>query len=98
MGIRPGVRVASLDYSNHRNVKWAHLAHAQIVAECYTDAYAPQGEYWKLDEASRARALAAFREVGAQIAVDSNLPSDAPVPGWERIGHTRYFVCRLRTE
>jgi hypothetical protein len=105
MGIAPGARVASLDYSNHRNVKWARLAHARIVAEMYTDAYAPQGAYWKLDEAARARVLAACRRAGAAIVVDSNLPdlnrpdSDGRVPaGWEQIGNTRYFVYRLRAE
>jgi hypothetical protein len=74
MGIAPGARVASLDYSNHRNVKWARLARARIVAEMYVDAYAPQGAYWKLDDAARARVLAAFHRAGAAIVVDSNLP------------------------
>lgn len=99
MGIAPGVRVASLDYSNHRNVKWARLAKARIVAEMYADAYAPQGAYWKLDDATRARVLAAFERAGAAIVVDSNLPRDRRAPaGWEQIGNTRYFVYRLRTE
>ncbi|HMJ62423.1 MAG TPA: hypothetical protein VK493_11695, partial [Bryobacteraceae bacterium] len=109
MGIAPGVRVASLDYSNHRNVKWARLAKARIVAEMYADAYAPQGAYWKLDDAARARVLAAFERAGATIVVDSNMP-DSNLPdsnqpdvgrapaGWEQIGNTRYFMYRLRTE
>jgi hypothetical protein len=96
LGIAPGARVASLDYSNHRNVKWAHLAHARIVAEMYTDAYAPVGAYWKLDDVARAGVLAAFRRAGATIAVDSSVPRDGRVPaGWEQIGDTRYFLHRL---
>jgi hypothetical protein len=99
MGIAPGARVASLDYSNHRNVKWARLARVRIVAEIFADAYAPQGAYWKLDDAARARVLAAFERAGANIAVDSNLPRAGPVPaGWEQIGNTRYFVYRLRAQ
>ncbi len=104
MGIAPGARVASLDYSNHRNVRWARLARARIVAEMYLDAYAPQGAYWRLEDAARARVLAAFRHAGASIVVDSNLPDvsgsgERRVPaGWEQIGNTRYFMYRLRVE
>ncbi|HEY6990110.1 MAG TPA: hypothetical protein VH369_17070 [Bryobacteraceae bacterium] len=96
MGVPEGTRVASLDYSNHRNVKWARLARARIVAELYEDAYAPLGAYWKLDEAAQTRVLAAFRRAGATIVVDSSLPQQAQAPaGWERIGNTRYFLYRL---
>ena len=99
MGISPGARVASLDYSNHRNVKWARLGRARIVAEIFADAYAPQGAYWKLDDAARARVLAAFEQAGANIVVDSNLPRAGGVPaGWEQIGNTRYFLYRLRAQ
>lgn len=99
MGISPGARVASLDYSNHRNVKWARLARARIVAEIFADAYASQGAYWKLDDAARTRVLAAFERAGANIVVDSNLPREGHVPaGWEQIGNTRYFLYRLRAQ
>ncbi len=99
MGVAPGARIASLDYSNHRNVKWARLARARIVAEIFADAYAPQGAYWKLDDAARVRVLAAFERAGANIVVDSNLPRDGRIPaGWEQIGHTRYFLYRLRVQ
>src|SRR6185312_7014325 len=96
MGVPESVRVASVDYSNHRNVKWARLARARIVAELYEDAYAPVGAYWKLDEAAQARVLAAFRRAGATIVVDSSLPPQAQAPAaWQRIGNTRYFLYRL---
>jgi len=97
LGISPGTRVASVEYSNHANVKWARLARARIVAEVYTDAFAPRGYFWRLSTVSQASALRAFREAGAQFAVASDLPSGMNFPaGWERAGNTKYILYRLR--
>jgi len=97
LGIGPGTQVASVEYSNHANVKWARLARARIVAEVYTDAFAPRGYFWKLSADSQASALHAFREAGAQFAVASDLPSTMSLPaGWEHAGNTKYILYRLR--
>jgi hypothetical protein len=73
-------------------VKWARLTHARIVAEMFTDAYAPQGAYWKLDEA-------ACRRAGAAIVVDSNLPDlNRPVTGaFRRVGNKSETLAILCT-
>jgi len=97
LGVSPGTQIASVEYSNHANVKWARLARARIVAEVYTDAFAPRGYFWKLNADSQAGALQSFREAGAQFAVASDLPSAISLPaGWERAGNTKYVLYRLR--
>jgi hypothetical protein len=97
LGIGPGTQVASVEYSNHANVKWARLARARIVAEVYTDAFAPRGYFWKLGADSQASAVHAFREAGAQFAVASDLPSTMSLPaGWEHAGNTNYILYRLK--
>jgi hypothetical protein len=97
LGVIPGTQVASVEYSNHANVKWARLAHARIVAEVYTDAFAPRGYFWKLNAGSQAQALDSFRQAGAQFAVASDLPGGMDLPaGWTRVASTKYIVRRLR--
>jgi hypothetical protein len=80
-------------------VKWARLTHARIVAEMFTDAYAPQGAYGKWDEAACARVLAACRRAGAAIVVDSNLPDlNRPVTGaFRRVGNKSETLAILCT-
>jgi 4-amino-4-deoxy-L-arabinose transferase-like glycosyltransferase len=95
--VGPGTKIASLEYANHGNVKWARLARCRIVAEIYTDAFAPKDPYWQLDPTAQARVLAAFIHASADIVVASNVPEDVATPaGWKRIGDTRYFFYRLR--
>jgi 4-amino-4-deoxy-L-arabinose transferase-like glycosyltransferase len=94
--LAPGSKIASLEYANHGNAQWARLARCRIVAEIYTDAFAPKDPYWKLDPAAQARSLAAFAQTGALLVVASNVPpSVTPPSGWEQIGGTRYFFHRL---
>lgn len=93
----PGSKIASLEYANHGNAQWARLARCRIVAEIYTNAFAPKDPYWKLDPAAQARSLAAFAQTGALLVVASNVPASVTPPsGWEQIGNTRYFFYRLR--
>ena len=97
LGFAAGTKVASLDYANHDQVKWARLAHAQIVAEVFSDAFSTREDaYWNADEATKAKITDAFAKAGAEIIVSRRIPQNAPVPeGWQQIGATRYFVFRI---
>ncbi|MEO8592837.1 MAG: hypothetical protein ABI759_05920 [Candidatus Solibacter sp.] len=96
-GIAPGIKVATLEYANHANVKWMRLARAKAVAEIYTTTFDPsEREFWSADEVTRARVLETFLRAGAEIVVSTGVPPDQPIPpGWHRIGKTGYFMLRL---
>ena len=97
MGLGEGTRVGSLTYSNHDHVRWARLARAKIVAELFSGAYVTsEDSFWKADEATRNRVIAALAGAGAEVIVSRRLPEGVPTPaGWQRIGATRYFVFRI---
>jgi hypothetical protein len=97
LGFGTGTRVASLDYANHDQVKWARLAHAKIVAEVFSDAFSTREDaFWNADGATKARILDAFAKAGADVIVSRRIPQNAPIPaGWQRIGSTRYFAFRI---
>lgn len=97
LGLKEGMRVASLTYSNHYNVRWARLAHAQIVAELFSGAYVTSEDaFWKADEATRNKIIGAFASAGADVIVSRRLAQDLlPPAGWQRIGATRFFVFRI---
>jgi hypothetical protein len=92
-----GTKVASLDYANHDQVKWARLARAKIVAEVFSDAFSTREDaYWNADEASKAKIIDAFAKAGADVVVSRRIPQNDPLPaGWQQIGATRYFVLRI---
>ena len=97
LGFGAGTKVASLDYANHDQVKWARLAHAKIVAEVFADAFSTREDaYWNADDATKARITNAFAKAGAEVIVSRRIPQDAPLPtGWQQVGATRYFVFRI---
>ena len=97
LGFGAGTKVASLDYANHDQVKWARLAHASIVAEVFSDAFSTREDaYWNADDATKAKVIDAFAKVGADVIVSRRIPQNVPLPaGWEQIGATRYFVFRI---
>lgn len=64
----------------------ARLARVKVVAE-ETDA---QG-FWKFDEASRHRAIAALQSVGVRVIIAKNVPV-AFQQGWHRLANTEYFA------
>jgi hypothetical protein len=97
LGFGPGTRVASLDYANHDQVKWARLAHDKIVAEVFSDAFSTREDtYWNADAATRARIADAFAKAGAEVIVSKRIPQNVPTPmGWQQIGATHYFAFRI---
>lgn len=99
MGVAQGAKVASLEYSNHRNVKWARLLRARIVAEIYTGTVNPnEKRYWDADPEVQSRVLREFSKAGAEFVVAREVPSTDPSPaGWEPVGKTGYSLYRLNT-
>ncbi len=97
LGFGAGTKVASLDYANHDQVKWARLAHAKIVAEVFTDAFSTREDaYWNADDATKAKIIDAFARAGADVIVSRRIPQNVPLPaGWQPIGATRYLVFRI---
>jgi 4-amino-4-deoxy-L-arabinose transferase-like glycosyltransferase len=97
LGFGAATKVASLDYANHDQVKWARLAHVNIVAEVFSDAFSTREDaYWNADDATKARVIDAFAKAGAEVVVSRRIPQNAPLPaGWQQIGATRYFVFRI---
>jgi hypothetical protein len=96
MGVHPGVKVASLSYSNNANVYWARLARVQIVAELFSGAFrTDEDDFWMADEAVKSRIIEAFAKAGADIIVASAVPTGASTEGWRRIGNTDFYVYFL---
>ncbi|MCA1603738.1 MAG: hypothetical protein LC776_19565, partial [Acidobacteria bacterium] len=66
MGLQPGDKVASLNYSNNDNVYWSRLAKAQIVAEMFSDAYRKdEDDFWTADKVVRARIIETVAKAGS---------------------------------
>jgi len=96
MGLQPGDKVASLNYSNNDNVYWSRLAKVQIVAEMFSDAYRKdEDDFWKADGVVRARIIETFAKAGANIVVAYDVPPWATAEGWRRIGNTGRYVYFL---
>jgi hypothetical protein len=91
LGLHPNEKVASVSYSNRRNVFWARLAKAHIVAEMDWNV-----DFWRLSEVDQRRALAALARSGALMAVSDETPPDpARAVGWRRAGSTSYYAYSL---
>jgi hypothetical protein len=88
MGLHPNDKVSSACYSNRRNVLWARLARAKIVAE--TDW---NFNFWRLSDGDQRRVLSALAQSGAIMAVADQPPPDpARSTGWRQIGNTEFYV------
>lgn len=96
MGLQPGDKIASLNYSNNHNVYWSRLSKVQIVAEVFSDAYRKdEDDFWMADKGVRARIIETLAKVGANIIVANAAPSWAATEGWRRIGNTDLYVYFL---
>lgn len=98
MGLRPGDRIASLEYSLWGMSSWARLARAHIVAEVY---YWPSlsesaaNDFWKTNPATQAKIIRAIEKTGARVIVSQASPSPLDAPGWRRVGETGYYAYWL---
>jgi hypothetical protein len=95
LGLRPGDRIASLEYSLWGMSTWARLSRAKIVAEVY---YWPDlsesaaNDFWKADPAIQGKVIQAIEKTGARVIVSQVAPSPTDAPGWHRVGNTNYYA------
>ena len=95
MGLRPGDRIASLEYSLWGMSTWARLSRVKIVAEVY---YWPSlsestgNDFWKADSATQARVIQAIEKTGARVIVSQAAPIPTDASGWRRVGNTDYYA------
>jgi hypothetical protein len=91
LGLHVNDRVASVCWSNRKNVLWARLARARIVAETDLDV-----DFWRLSELDQRRTLAALARSGALMAVSDETPPDPTrAVGWRQAGSTNYYAYSL---
>jgi hypothetical protein len=98
MGLHPGDRIASVNFSNLGTVQWARLARVQIVAELYYWPDGPEGSntsFWQMEPQTQARLLRQFAHAGARAVVSSDAPAGYAAAGWSRIGNTRNYLLWL---
>jgi hypothetical protein len=91
LGLHANEKVASVCYSNRKNVLWARLARVHIVAEADWNV-----DFWRLSEADQRRVLEALARSGALMAVSDEAPPDpARAPGWRQADSTNYYAYSL---
>lgn len=98
MGLSPGDRIASLDYSNLGAAMWAHLARVQIISEVYYWRGGPEGSaksFWDTDQLTQDEVLKRMSEIGAKAVVSSDAPTGPEARRWLRIGNTAYYLLWL---
>lgn len=98
LGLRPGDRIASLEFSLIDTMIWARLARVSIIAEVY---YWPQrpatfaNDFWRADSSSQEKVIQALAEAGARAIVSLKPPSVASPAGWQQAGNTQYYIYWL---
>jgi hypothetical protein len=98
LGLRPGDRIASLEYSLWNTSTWARLSRVQIVAEVYFWpglAETNGNDFWKADSDTQQKVVEAIQKTGAQVIISQAalVPSDAA--GWQRVGNTNNYAYWL---
>jgi hypothetical protein len=88
LGLHPNDKVASVCYSNAKNVLWARLARVHIVAEPDWSV-----SFWRLNDPDQQRVLAALKKTGATFAVSDTPPPDlARAASWRQVGNTTFYA------
>ncbi len=91
LGLHPDDEVGSVSYSNRRNVLWARLARAHIVAETDWNV-----NFWQLSNSDQRDVLEALAQSGARVAVsDEPPPGGARALGWRQAGNSNYYAYSL---
>jgi len=90
-GLRPGDKVASVGDAIYDHY-WAYLGRFSIVIEVPIEGVPA---FWASDPATRAHVLALFASNGAKAVVAKNVSEPYWHEGWQRVGHSDYFVQML---
>jgi hypothetical protein len=101
LGLRPGDRVASLEYSLYGMSTWARLARVQIVAEVYywpTLEESAGNDFWSAGDAAQQKVIEALRKTGARVIVSNAATGPSETAGWQRVGKTQYFAYWLSSQ
>jgi len=94
MGLQPGDRISSLEFSNLDVAMWARLAGFKIASEVYYwpgRAQASDNDFWNADTATREKVLNALAATGSRAVVSHETPRGAAV-GWIKVGETGYYL------
>ena len=97
-GLRPGDRIASLEFSLMDAMIWARLARVSIIAEVYYWPQRPEtavNNFWGADPASQEKVIRVLAETGASAIVSQQFEPVAGQAGWQRVGSTQYYIYRL---
>jgi hypothetical protein len=98
IGLRPGDRIASLEYSSFNTVQWARLAKVKIVAEIYywpTLADTSGNNFWNTDPTTQEKVIQAFSQTGARAIVSQEVPPLGAGPNWSKVGNSKYYIYWL---
>jgi hypothetical protein len=93
-GLRPGDRIASLQWSSFNAAQVARLDRVQIIAEVYYWPTHPDtiaNDFWKADPAAQERVIQAIGRTGARVIISQMAPSPSGAAGWTRVGNTDYY-------
>lgn len=101
LGLRPGDRIASLQWSLYGNSTWAHLARVRIAGEVFywpTQPETSDNDFWRADPAVQESVIRALAGTGASFIVSELPPPDSAVAGWQRVGNSHYYAYSLRPD
>jgi hypothetical protein len=99
MGLKPGDKIASLNYSNEQMAMWAYLARVQIVAEVYYRADLLDGSstnYWSVDPLTQKELMQKLAQTGARAVVTQDHPTGPDAARWLQMGTTGFYLLWLK--
>jgi 4-amino-4-deoxy-L-arabinose transferase-like glycosyltransferase len=98
LGLRPGDRIAALQWAICDTSTWARLARVQIAGEVYFWPTRPESlgnDFWKADPQSQQAVIRAFSTTGARFIISRFPPPGGQATGWERVGASDYYAYAL---